>query len=74
MTGAFGTPLVPEWDWAGSPPGTPPALRRGQQVDVWVDPANPANTVLRRSAPSSSLLFAVTGMVVPVAAAASFVS
>ena len=73
MTGAFGSPLGPEWDWAGSPPGTPPALRRGQQVDVWVDPANPANTVLRRSAPSS-LLFAVTGMVGPVAAAASFVS
>jgi hypothetical protein len=38
----------------------------GEAVDVWVDPANPSNAVLRRSAPSSIVL-AVLGVALLVA-------
>ena len=42
----------------------------GEAVDVWVDPANPSNAVLRRSAPSSIVL-AMLGVALLIAGAVS---
>lgn len=70
---AFGTPLGFGMGLGAIASQHAARYTPGQQVDVWVDPANPANSVLRRSA-SSSLLFAVIGAVVLIAAVASFVS
>lgn len=44
----------------------------GQQVDGWVDPRNPMNSVLRRSAPSSLVMTAL-GVAVLIAATVSMV-
>lgn len=68
---AFGTPLGFGMGLGGIASAQASRYAPGQQVEVWVDPKNPMNSVLRRSAPSS-LVMAVLGVVVLVAAAISF--
>ena len=69
---AFGTPLGFGMGLAGIASAQAGRYAPGQQVDVWVDPANPTNSVLRRRAPSS-MLFAAIGVVLLVAGAFSLV-
>jgi uncharacterized protein DUF3592 len=53
---AFGTPLGFGMGLSGIAAGQAARYEAGEQVPVWVDPRDPANAVLRRSAPSSVLL------------------
>jgi hypothetical protein len=56
---AFGTPLGFGMGLGGIASAQAARYTPGQQVEVWVDPANPMNSVLRRSAPSSVVLAAL---------------
>ncbi|WP_157897540.1 DUF3592 domain-containing protein [Mycolicibacterium rutilum] len=56
---AFGTPLGFGMGLGGIASAQASRYAPGQPVDVWVDPRNPANSVLRRSAPSSLVLTAI---------------
>ncbi len=70
---AFGTPLGFGMGLGGIASAQASRYAPGQTVDVWVDPANPMNSVLRRSAPSS-LVMTVLGVAVLIAAAISLMS
>lgn len=65
---AFGIPLGFGMGLGGIASAQAARYVPGQPVGVWVDPANPMNSVLRRSAPSSLVLTAV-GVALLVAAA-----
>ncbi|KUI15402.1 hypothetical protein AU191_06720 [Mycolicibacterium acapulense] len=67
---AFGTPLGFGMGLGGIASAQASRYAPGQPVDVWVDPKNPMNSVLRRSAPSSLVMTAV-GVAVLIAAAIS---
>lgn len=67
---AFGTPLGFGMGLGGIASAQAARYAPGQQIDVWVDPANPANSVLRRSA-SSSVVFTLLGAVLLVAGVVS---
>jgi uncharacterized protein DUF3592 len=53
---AFGTPLGFGMGLGGIASAQAGRYAPGEAVDVWLDPANPSNAVLRRSAPSSIVL------------------
>ncbi len=53
---AFGTPLGFGMGLGRIAAAQAGRYAPGEAVDVWVDPANPSNAVLRRSAPSSIVL------------------
>jgi uncharacterized membrane protein HdeD (DUF308 family) len=63
---AFGTPLGFGMGLGRIAAAQAGRYAPGEAVDVWVDPANPSNAVLRRSAPSSIVL-AVLGVALLVA-------
>lgn len=67
---AFGTPLGFGMGLGGIASAQASRYAPGQPVDVWVDPKNPMNSVLRRSAPSSLVMTAI-GVVVLIVAAVS---
>ncbi|OBB36540.1 DUF3592 domain-containing protein [Mycobacterium sp. 852002-51961_SCH5331710] len=67
---AFGTPLGFGMGLGGIASAQASRYAPGQTVDVWVDPNNPMNSVLRRSAPSSLVMTAL-GVAVLIAAAIS---
>ncbi|MGV0788371.1 DUF3592 domain-containing protein [Mycolicibacterium sp. XJ2] len=67
---AFGTPLGFGMGPGGIASAQASRYAPGQPVEVWVDPKNPMNSVLRRSAPSS-LVMTVLGLAVLIAAAIS---
>ncbi|KUI22735.1 hypothetical protein AU193_10560 [Mycobacterium sp. GA-1285] len=69
--GAFGTPLGFGMGLSGIASAQAARYRPGQPVDIWVDPKNPMNSVLRRSAPSS-LVMTTLGVVLLIAAAVAF--
>ena len=56
---AFGTPLSFGMGLGGIASAQSARHEPGAGVTVWVDPRNPANSVLRRSAPSSVVLTAI---------------
>lgn len=68
--GAFGTPLGFGMGLGGIASAQASRYTPGQQVDVWIDPKNPMNSVLRRSAPSSSVMTTL-GIAVLIAAGIS---
>lgn len=70
---AFGTPLGFGMGLGGIASAQASRYAPGQPVDVWVDPNNPMNSVLRRSAPSSLVMTAL-GVAVLVAVAISLMS
>ncbi|OBK80562.1 DUF3592 domain-containing protein [Mycobacterium sp. 1164985.4] len=70
---AFGTALGFGMGLGGIASAQASRYAPGQTVDVWVDPNNPMNSVLRRSAPSSLVMTAL-GVAVLIAAAISLVS
>lgn len=70
---AFGTPLGFGMGLGGIASAQAARYAPGQTVDVWVDPNNPMNSVLRRSAPSSLVMTAL-GVAVLIAAAISLMS
>ena len=67
---AFGTPLGFGMGLGAIASAHAARYTPGQQVGVWVDPANPANSVLRRSA-TSSVVFTAIGVAVLIAAVVS---
>ncbi|MDX1883250.1 DUF3592 domain-containing protein [Mycolicibacterium sp. 120270] len=67
---AFGTPLGFGMGLGGIAAAQASRYAPGQPVEVWVDPKNPMNSVLRRSAPSSLVMTAI-GVVVLIVAAVS---
>jgi uncharacterized membrane protein HdeD (DUF308 family) len=56
---AFGTPLGFGMGLGGIASAQAGRYAPGEQVDVWVDPGDPSNAVLRRGAPSSMVLAAL---------------
>lgn len=70
---AFGTPLGFGMGLGGVASAQASRYAPGQTVDVWVEPHNPMNSVLRRSAPSSLVMTAL-GVAVLIAAAISLMS
>lgn len=56
---AFGTPLGFGMGLGGIASAQASRYEPGEAVDVWVDPTDPSNAVLRRSAPSSIVLAAL---------------
>jgi hypothetical protein len=58
---AFGTPLGFGMGLGRIASAQAGRYATGEAVDVWVDPANPSDAVLRRSAPSS-MVFATLGV------------
>lgn len=70
---AFGTPLGFGMGLGRIASAQASRYAPGQHVDVWVDPKNPMNSVLRRSAPSS-LVMTVLGVAVLIAAAISLLA
>ena len=56
---AFGTPLGFGMGLGGFASAQSERHEPGASVSVWVDPRNPANSVLRRAAPSSVALTAI---------------
>lgn len=70
---AFGTPLGFGMGLGRIPSAQASRYAPGQHVDVWVDPKNPMNSVLRRSAPSSLVMTAL-GVAVLIAAAISLLA
>ncbi|OBB77100.1 DUF3592 domain-containing protein [Mycobacterium sp. 852014-52144_SCH5372336] len=70
---AFGTPLGFGMGLGGIASAQASRYAPGQPVDVWVDPKNPMNSVLRRSAPSSLVMTAL-GVAVLITAAISLMS
>lgn len=67
---AFGTPFGFGMGLGGIASAQASRYAPGQTVDVWVDPKNPMNSVLRRSAPSSLVMTAL-GVAVLIAAVIS---
>jgi Protein of unknown function (DUF3592) len=63
---AFGTPLGFGMGFGQIASAQAGRYARGETVDVWVDPANPADSVLRRSSPSS-IVFATLGVALLIA-------
>jgi hypothetical protein len=68
---AFGTPLGFGMGLGGIAASQASEYAPGEQVDVWIDPADPSNAVLRRSAPSSLVLTAL-GVAAVITGALSF--
>lgn len=66
--GAFGTPLGFGMGLGGIASAQAARYTPGQPVDIWVDPTNPINSVLRRSAPSSLVMTALAVAVLIAAA------
>jgi Protein of unknown function (DUF3592) len=55
----FGTPLGFGMGLGGIASAQAKRYAPGEEVDVWVDPGDPSRTVLRRSAPSSTVIAAL---------------
>jgi hypothetical protein len=68
---AFGTPLGFGMGLGAIASRQAARYEPGEEVDVWVDPADPSRAVLRRSAPSS-VLIAALGVALGIAGVLSF--